>query len=206
MAKVYAVKVGRNTGIFHTWAECEAQVKGFSGAQYKSFSSVMGAESYLGIASETPATPAKVNLSEALKLPQMTSDRLDVFVDGSYVNGRYAWSYVVYEGKTLVHEDYGVGSNPEAASMNNVAGELAAAMRAAKWAVSNKKLITIHHDYQGISSWVDGSWKAKNSMTQAYRDFMQSYRNIVKFNKVAGHTGIEGNERADKLARQALGI
>jgi len=207
MAKVYAVKVGRNTGVFNTWAECEAQVKGFGGAQYKSFKTIEEANDYLGVASQPAAkTEQRVNLSEALKLSQKTSDRLDVFVDGSYSNGRYAWSYVVYEGNNVVHQDSGVGTNPDAASMHNVAGELAAAMRAAKWAMSNKKYITIHHDYQGISSWVDGSWKAKNGMTKAYRDYMNAYTKIVSFNKVTGHTGIQGNELADKLARQALGI
>ncbi|KAI3644123.1 hypothetical protein MP228_010287 [Amoeboaphelidium protococcarum] len=35
----YAVRVGRRTGIFKTWSECEAQVKGFSGAKYKKFTS-----------------------------------------------------------------------------------------------------------------------------------------------------------------------
>ena len=34
--KYYAVKQGVKPGIYKTWAECEAQTKGFSGAQYKS--------------------------------------------------------------------------------------------------------------------------------------------------------------------------
>lgn len=33
----YAVAKGRNVGIFSTWAECENQVKGFSGAVFKKF-------------------------------------------------------------------------------------------------------------------------------------------------------------------------
>ena len=49
MAKVYAVKQGRQTGIFDTWAECQEQIKGFSGAVYKSFTSREDAEKYLGI-------------------------------------------------------------------------------------------------------------------------------------------------------------
>lgn len=143
---------------------------------------------------------------KAPKPSESASGRLDVYVDGSFSNGRYSWSYVVYNGDTVVHEDYGVGKNPDAVSMKNVAGELAAAMRAAKWARANNVSIVIHHDYQGVASWVDGSWKAKNDFTRAYRDFMQKFKNIVQFNKVAGHTGIPGNERADQLARQALGI
>ena len=33
----YAVRKGRKTGIFYTWAECEAQVKRYSGASFKGF-------------------------------------------------------------------------------------------------------------------------------------------------------------------------
>ena len=38
MAKFYyAVKNGRNPGIYDTWAECENEVKGFKEAKYKKF-------------------------------------------------------------------------------------------------------------------------------------------------------------------------
>ena len=33
----YAVAVGRNPGVYPTWSECEAQVKGYSGAKHKMF-------------------------------------------------------------------------------------------------------------------------------------------------------------------------
>ncbi len=39
MAKFYVVWVGRQKGIYATWSECEKQVKGFSGAKFKSFKS-----------------------------------------------------------------------------------------------------------------------------------------------------------------------
>ena len=42
--KYYVVWKGRKTGIFTTWAECEKQVKGFVGAQYKSFATSAQAE------------------------------------------------------------------------------------------------------------------------------------------------------------------
>ncbi|TMN21613.1 ribonuclease H1 domain-containing protein [Lentibacillus cibarius] len=196
MAKFYAVRAGRKTGVFTTWAECESQVKGFKGAEYKRFPTREAADDYLrGGAEKTEP-----------KTSSASKNRVDVYVDGSYSKGRYSWALAVYDNDQLIHSDAGVGTNKEAGSMNNVAGELAAAMRAAKWARANRKSIVIHHDYQGISSWVDGSWRAKNDMTQAYKTFMANYRDIVSFNKVAGHTGVEGNELADKLAREALGI
>ncbi len=36
--KYYAVREGRNIGIYDNWTECENQVKGYSGASYKKFS------------------------------------------------------------------------------------------------------------------------------------------------------------------------
>ena len=46
--KYYAVKVGKKTGIFYSWPECEEAVKGYPGAQYKGFVSEDEAEAYLG--------------------------------------------------------------------------------------------------------------------------------------------------------------
>lgn len=43
----YAVARGRSAGIYNTWAECEAQVKGFSGARYKKFDSPQSAQDFI---------------------------------------------------------------------------------------------------------------------------------------------------------------
>ena len=45
--KFYAVKEGRSTGVFASWAECKKQVDGYSGAKYKSFTSMQDATAYL---------------------------------------------------------------------------------------------------------------------------------------------------------------
>ncbi len=42
--KFYVVWQGRKTGIFTDWKECEAQIKGFDDAQFKSFDSIEDAE------------------------------------------------------------------------------------------------------------------------------------------------------------------
>jgi len=47
MAKFYAVKKGKKTGIFSTWDECKEQVTGFKGAVYKSFKTLSEAEAFL---------------------------------------------------------------------------------------------------------------------------------------------------------------
>ena len=45
--KYYAVKNGRHKGVYTTWKECEAEIKGFKGAVYKSFPTKEEAEAFL---------------------------------------------------------------------------------------------------------------------------------------------------------------
>ena len=59
--KVYAVKVGRQTGLFNTWAECEAQVKGFMGAKFKGFMTAQEAMAWLA-GDETPKGQGECSL------------------------------------------------------------------------------------------------------------------------------------------------
>ncbi|MCJ1430622.1 hypothetical protein MMC29_008540 [Sticta canariensis] len=51
--KFYAVRVGYHPGVYHSWADCLEQVKGFKKATYKSFSTLTDAERYL--AGENPS-------------------------------------------------------------------------------------------------------------------------------------------------------
>uniref|UniRef100_A0A0X3PE43 ribonuclease H n=1 Tax=Schistocephalus solidus TaxID=70667 RepID=A0A0X3PE43_SCHSO len=44
----YAVAVGRKTGVFTKWSECQEQITGFSGAIYKKFNTESEAKSFLG--------------------------------------------------------------------------------------------------------------------------------------------------------------
>ena len=40
----YAVRKGFNVGIYDTWAECSKQTNGFSGAEFKKFSTLKEAQ------------------------------------------------------------------------------------------------------------------------------------------------------------------
>ena len=48
MSKIYAIKKGKKTGIFYSWPECQANILGYSGAEYKSFTNEKDAIAYLG--------------------------------------------------------------------------------------------------------------------------------------------------------------
>ena len=45
--KYYVVLKGRRQGIFTTWADCEAQVKGYKGAKYKGFKDLESAQDWI---------------------------------------------------------------------------------------------------------------------------------------------------------------
>jgi ribonuclease HI len=192
MKKYYAVKAGLKTGIFNTWEECKEHTHGFKGALYKSFKTFEAAREYMLKETASANYPLEI---------------LRVYVDGSYdpANEIYSYGCVFVLKDEVIEELY--GTNTKFKEIRNVAGELEAVIEAVKWAIEHEiKELVICHDYSGISQWVNGEWKAKNACTIEYRNFMRGAAKQIKisFLKVAAHSGIKYNEKADKLAKTAL--
>lgn len=193
--KYYAVKKGKHPGIYPSWDACKEQVHGFKGAEYKGFVTEQEARDYL--------CPKEAAAADCKK-------QAVAYVDGSYNVAAKAYGFglhLEYEGK--IYEKSGRGDKEEKASMRNVAGEIDGAMQAVALAKSlGAKSLIIYYDYMGIEQWAGGGWKTNKEWTKEYADYMKNAMadlNIT-FCKVAAHTGVEGNERVDLLAKKAVGI
>lgn len=192
--KFYAVKEGRNIGIFMSWDECKKQIDGYSGAKYKSFKSIQEATAYIDGDCVTEVLP----------------DELTAYVDGSYNSLTKEFSYgvvILNDGKEITFNKK--MNDIELASMRNVAGEIKGAEAAMRYAVDNGyESIAIYHDYEGIARWCLGEWKANKEGTKAYKAYYDSIKDKVhiRFVKVKGHSNDKYNDMADMLAKAALGL
>lgn len=233
MAKVkyYGVKKGLVPGVYTSWDECKAQVDGFSGAEYKSFKTEAEANDYVNVEKENSEKENSDNVSDLVDMgicytavPKSESketakpvvskdadlDKPYAFVDGSFNpdTGVYGYGGYLFDGTTK-YPLQGCGSNPEMASMRNVAGEIEGSMAAVRKAEElGIREMTMFYDYQGIEQWATGQWKTNKDSTKAYAEFMKPENRSVglSFVHTKGHTGIEGNEIADVMAKNSVGI
>ena len=190
--KYYAVRIGRNPGIYHTWDECKRETMGFKGASFKKFSTLEDAEAF-------------INEVEEEKKESAEKDELVVYVDGSYRNKDKSHSYGVYMFNDEEEYTYSKRFFKDS-DMRNVSGEIKGAMRAMEEAVKlGKKKIYLHYDYEGIRSWALGFWKTNKEGTIYYKNFYDSIKDKleVKFIKVEAHSGVKYNELVDQLAKEA---
>ena len=192
--KYYAVRKGRNPGIYTSWDSCLKEVKGFSGAIYKSFKSKEDALAFLN--------------EEDVKI-EVDADTVIAYVDGSFNLPEKTYGAGVVLIKDGNEEHFKKAYTDSFYTHRNVAGEVKASELAINLAIEKGfKKIIIYHDYQGIKSWADGDWKTNNDLTKSYKAFVNEKRKVIEigFVKVKGHSNDKYNDLADRLAKDACGI
>ena len=131
--------------------------------------------------------------------------KIQAYVDGSYKDGKVSWAVIIVKGGKLYGEFSGVLNDKDVLGTRQVAGELKAVEEVIFWCKKQKvKEISIHYDYAGIREWVTGAWKAKNLVTQKYRDCVRACGLKISWIKVKSHSGVKYNDMADKLAREMV--
>ncbi len=221
--KYYAVQRGRVPGIYATWSDCEKQVKGFSGAVYKSFTSESEAQVFMGHGRTPVAQMSNLetvqHIGGAEKIPaqqstgveqrvvieQNSGAELVAYIDGSFdkrLGTVGAGGIMFFNG---VEKTFSFGTkDPQFTEFWNVAGELLAAMHVMQYAVDNSiSSCALYYDYMGIEMWATKKWKRNNGLTRGYAEFYDTVapKLQVHFHKVEAHTGVQYNEVADQLAK-----
>lgn len=209
--KYYAVKVGKVKGVFDTWNECKEQVDGYPGAVYKSFSTKGEAEAFMGDTSisSTDGENESSNLDINNYISKMDNSTVVAFVDGSYDKESkvYGYGVVLVSKDGTVEEIVGSDNNNDYVDTHNIAGEVEGVQNAITHAVGKGyQKIAVFYDYIGIEKWAVGEWQANSQIAKDYVVFMSGMKRIIEieFYKVKAHSGIEYNEKADRLAKRSL--
>ena len=166
--KIYAVKKGKQAGLFYSWDECKESVRGYPGAEYKGFETEEEAKNYLE--NKEQEVPQKIE--------EKANNQLVVYVDGSFDEkiGKYAFGCIILTPRGETIRESGNGNEPDSLAIRNVAGEMLGAMYAVQWAIKNDyRNLELRYDYEGIEKWAQGEWKAKNTLTQKYANFIQPW-------------------------------
>ena len=217
VAKVYVVTEPSSIrGIYATWLECEAAVKGVRGARFQAVASREQADAMLR-GEGTALTPGLWAFTDGNHLGGVGV----VIVEKPAVDGDE--SIVEQGGYTVVEVLAGAGiaslSSKQAISdalsrLRNVLAELAALYLALRL-VPEGSAVTIVHDYEGVGAWMERRWKARDAIVAALIDACRALiepRGLrVAFRHQRGHQAAWAgrddfahyNGRADALAAEA---
>lgn len=136
------------------------------------------------------------------------------YIDGSFkdvpgIGKIYGSAYIfAQEGDNNWVTAYKACSD-EYSKFHNVAGEVFACMMLCERVIQTGdcEILVIHYDYEGIEKWVRRTWAAKSELAKQYVAYM--YQRVLpniklQFIHTKGHSGVEGNEIVDRLAKESI--
>ncbi len=150
--KFYVVWQGRKTGIFSNWKECEAQIKGVEGSQYKSFDSLEEAEQAINrnywefVKKDGRSQPIVKKAPPSIGKPIENS----VVVDAAW---NTATGDMEYQGIYLPTRQKLFLQGPYADATNNI-GEFLAIVHALAYLKKNNSEIPVYSDSKTAIGWV----------------------------------------------------
>jgi ribonuclease HI len=146
--KYYVVWKGHKRGIYSTWADCEVQVKGFEGAQYKAFESQDAAKTALrgNYEDYKGKTQSVRQWLFTPNPPMLPSISVDAACSGSP-------GPLEYRGVNTETGEQLFRAGPFPGGTNNI-GEFLAVVRALEWMARNKLDWVIYSDSETAVSWV----------------------------------------------------
>ncbi|XP_069829155.1 ribonuclease H1-like [Dendropsophus ebraccatus] len=199
----YAVRRGRQPGVYYNWDECKEQVSRYPYARYKKFPNYEQAQHFMRGSDYSSRSSYRQGLSA------------DVYTDGCCSrNGRYGAKagIGVYWGPD---HPLNVSERLDGRATNQRA-EIEAASRAVEQARDhNITNLNVHTDskftIKGMTEWVprwkENGWKTFHGEEVVNKKEFEKLDNLCKdldvtWTHVPGHRGNSGNEKADHLAKK----
>lgn len=216
----YAVRIGRNPGIYMTWDSARKEVDGFKGADFKSFKNIKDAETYLKCqeASKPLSNVMKRLLDSYKSHPDYNKSLIvNIYTDGSTINNGQkdaSGGYGVFIPETKNVGDRLIVCKLVGEKITNGVAELKAMYKAF---VEIKEMSDINMDQEYVI-YYDSTYAAdvitKKKKARTNIEIIAECHEIldeikqkckISFKHVYSHTGNKdlhsiGNEIADKLA------
>ncbi len=194
MAKYYAVKRGKSTGLFNNWAECQEAIKGYSGAEYKSFTDEKTALLYLMGEEVKPKATVKSDIQKLTR-----EDECNVFASGSYEKDASKCNLAIIIKNVIGTRTYLCCVLDEFCDkQKTIAAEILSAYIGLKLAVDlGYKNINLYSNYEGIKRWAEKDWAAKNEV-------VSNFVRCIKENSKSGRICVYQLKECDKEVKKDL--
>ena len=215
VGKFYAVKKGRKTGIFTTWAECQKQVSGFPKAEFKSFISKQEADNWL---KEIKSSNENRRKSYSVIVYTDGGSRNHANKKGEHVkkNDKAAWAYLIkYQGSIISDTDGEYGSTNN--RMEIMALKKALLDLKQRELQNEKILVVLDSKYvldaitkRWLQSWEKNGWKTSAGTGVKNKElWMEISRLLPEFPNLdyqwtKGHANDEGNNLVDELLNKTM--
>ncbi|XP_067141829.1 uncharacterized protein [Centruroides vittatus] len=149
----------------------------------------------------TAAMLSKLYNRKAIKLAEEEDrDEIEIYTDGSKVENRVGASFIVIKDKEEIHQaQYRLDDR-----CSVYQAELFAILQSIKWILSTSVSVPviINTDSQA-AIYTLRQFTDKNIMAMEVKSIIEEHDLKIKVRWVKAHIGIEGNERADALAKEA---
>nr|XP_027200657.1 ribonuclease H1-like [Dermatophagoides pteronyssinus] len=220
--KFYAVAVGRRIGIYRSWPSCKVQIENISNAKFRRFDTHHEAISYLEQTPNELPLPLQDQMKQIDSINSNDNDLVDdssiVYIDGAcWRNGlpdACAGIGIYWPGAPERNQSLIIDGR-----QTSIRAEIWAAIFAIRQAKQiGLDKITIYTDSHFVIQtatvwlykWKRNCWLTSSGVEVKNRyDMMaldESIRQMKKiiWRPVRGHSGIPGNEEADRLANAAI--
>ena len=169
--KYYAVRKGFIPGIYFSWEDCLKQTKNFSGAQFKSFTSILEAEEY-------------INSDNNIEMNKNEEKGTCAYISGCFSSSLKTYGYaglIFHEGQKYVVK--GNGNEPNLVKIGSVGSQILASKETIKKAINLEiRNIDIYYDFDGIKNWANGDWSRNSKETEDYYNFIREIEPLININ------------------------